>query len=382
MTGGGSGGHIVPLLSLARELKSVAPDCRVIYIGLKGEELSSLEKQLTVFDAVYRVRSGKLRRYHGQNLAATAADVKSLALNIRDGFKVAGGYFEARRLLRRLKPQVVMSKGGYGAVPVATAAYRLKIPLITHDSDVVPGLANRWAGRWATIHATGQPAENYRGVYPESSIRYVGIPLDERLVPVTAKLQAEYKQSLGMPTDSFVLLVTGGGLGSKTINEKIVALAADFLAGDQNRIVHFSGAKHVDSTKQAYETCLAPDQLRRVEVIGFSTELYRYSGAADLVVTRGGASTLAELAAQHKACIVIPADWLTGGHQLKNVASLEEHQAIMVADNDISPQNLLKLINRFKQNPHLRSELGQNLGSIIKFDGAKQLADLILTFCR
>ncbi len=382
MAGGGSGGHITPLLSLAHELKLKSPKTEVIYVGLRGEKLDGLGERLKIFDSIYRVSSGKLRRYHGQSLLAKIFDFKTLFLNIVDSFKVVRGYFQARKLLKRLKPDVVLSKGGFAALPTGWAAHKLRIPLITHDSDRLPGLTNRLLGRHAALHATAYETQHYTGHYPEASLRYTGLPLDERLKPVTAKVRDEYRQKLGLSKDSFILLVTGGGLGSKTLNQKTVALAKNFLESPDNHLLHFTGSAHLATVEKAYELTLSASQLLRVKVIGFTPEFYVYSGAADVVITRAGASSIAELAAQHKACIVIPADFLTGGHQSLNISDWQSKNAIMQADDAITPQNLLKLVKQLKQNQHLRHELGQNLGSIIRTDGADQLATLILGFRR
>lgn len=380
MAGGGSGGHITPLLSLGHALKQKSPRAQVFYIGLGGEKLEGLDERLKIFDGIYRVSSGKLRRYHGQHLISEILDVKTLALNFIDSFKVGFGYLQAKRLLRRLQPDVVLSKGGYAALPTGLAAHSLKIPLVTHDSDSTPGLTNRLIGKHAALHATAYPADNYLDYYPAHTIRYSGLPLDERLRPVNSAIQLQYKKRLGIPPKSYVLLVTGGGLGSLNLNNKTIALSKKFLSESDNYLIHFCGTQHVAHVESSYKQVLETNQLSRVTVLGFSAELYIYTGAADAVVTRAGASTLAELAAQRKACIVIPADFLSGGHQTKNIADWHSKQAILQAKDDITPQNLLSLINRLKQNHHLRNELGQNLGSLIRTDGAEQLADIILGF--
>jgi UDP-N-acetylglucosamine--N-acetylmuramyl-(pentapeptide) pyrophosphoryl-undecaprenol N-acetylglucosamine transferase len=367
-------------LSLAHALKKKSPKARVIYIGLRGEKLIGLGKRLGIFDEHHEVSSGKLRRYHGQSRLRQILDLKTWFLNFIDIFKVMRGYFQARRLLKRIRPDLVLSKGGYVALPTGLAARKLRIPLVTHDSDARPGLTNRLLGRHAALHATAFPVENYLDYYPIESTVYTGLPLDERLQPVTASLQAEYKAKLRLPTDSFVLLVTGGGLGSKTLNEKTVALSAKFLESPKHFILHFSGSQHVSATEAAYERELPAEKLNRVKVLGFSPELYVYTGAADAVITRAGASSLGELALQHKACIIIPASFLSGGHQSRNIMGLKAKGAVLTADDTVTPQNLLRLIYRLEQNQHLSQQLGQNLGAIWRTDGAERLADVILGY--
>ncbi|OGL34966.1 hypothetical protein A3F05_00170 [Candidatus Saccharibacteria bacterium RIFCSPHIGHO2_12_FULL_47_17] len=379
LAGGGSGGHITPLLPLAHVLRRRCPKCRLIYIGLRGDKLDGVKERFGIFDQVFFVTSGKFRRYHDQSLLARLVDIKTIILNIKDFFKVLYGAFSARRLLKKLKPDVIFSKGGYVVVPIGLAARSLHIPIITHDSDAEPGLANRLVGRWAKIHTSGMPVEYYTDTYPAGTVKYVGVPTDERIRPVTPDLQIEYKKQLELPADSFVLLVAGGGLGSKTLNDKTLAIAPQLLKADaKSHILHFTGSQHEMAVKQKYHQILSDEQLKRVKVVGFSDQFYKYSGAADLVIARAGASTLAELAVAAKACIIMPAAFLTGGHQLKNAQELKIRQAAIIEDDKLSPQKLLKLTEQLRLNPKRRRELADNLGSMARPDAADKLADLIL----
>lgn len=379
MAGGGSGGHITPLLPLAHALRRQKPQCRLIYIGLRGDRLEGIRERFGVFDEVFFVTSGKFRRYYDQSFLARLIGLKTFFLNIRDFFKVLYGTIETRRLLKKLKPDVVFSKGGYVVVPIGLAARSLHIPIITHDSDAEPGLANRLVGRWASLHTTGLPAHYYNDTYPANTVRYVGVPVDERIKPVTPQLQTDYKRQLGIEPDSFVLLVAGGGLGSKTLNDKSLAIAADWLSqSPKNYLIHFTGKHHETAIRQKYHQILDRSQLTRLKVLGFSDKFYVYSGAADLIISRAGASTLAELARQRKACIIFPAAFLTAGHQTKNAEELKKHQAAIIEDDKLETQNLLRLIEQLRLNPKRRRELADNLGSMAQPDAADKLATLIL----
>lgn len=378
MTGGGSGGHIAPLIPLAHALKRRQAQCRIIYVGLAGDKLEGLKSRFGIFDEVHFVTAGKFRRYHGQNFLARLIDFKTNLLNARDFFKVIKGLYQARRLLKKIKPDVVFSKGGYVVVPVGLAAARLGVPIITHDSDALPGLANRLVGRRAYLHTTGMPANDYNQLYPAETVKYVGVPVDERLKTVTPQIQIQYKKRLGMPADGFVLLVSGGGLGSKTLNDKIITIAKDLLNDPKFYILHFCGEMHQPAVKDGYRRSLDEDQLKRVKLVPFSDEFYVFSGAADLVIARAGASTLAELALQQKACIILPAAFLTGGHQSKNAEILRQHDAVITKTDNIEPQKLLGLIKDLQLNPKRRAELAHNLSSLAKPQAAEELAELIL----
>lgn len=377
MTGGGSGGHITPLLSLARELKKRTPDCLIIYIGPKGDKLDRLRDEYSVFDEVYYVPAGKFRRYHGESLAAHLLDIKTLLLNGRDFFRVIAGIASSVKLLKRTSPNVVFSKGGFVAVPVGVAARLLRLPIVTHDSDVVPGLANRILSRWASVHTTGMPARHYH--YPKNSTRYVGIPVDERFSQVDDGLQKAYKQELGLRPDQKVLLVSGGGLGAQSLNKTFVSAASDLIKHNPElAILHFTGSQNTEAVIQQYGTAVSASDMKSIQVIGFSPDFYKYTGAADLVITRAGATTLAELAVQAKACILVPSPFLTGGHQVKNARLLKEAGAVEVIPNNAAPSELFKKADELLNDDNKRRQLSNKLAATAKTDAAAALADILL----
>jgi UDP-N-acetylglucosamine--N-acetylmuramyl-(pentapeptide) pyrophosphoryl-undecaprenol N-acetylglucosamine transferase len=377
LTGGGSGGHITPLLSLARELKTQNPDCQIVYVGHKGDNFDSLKNSSRDFDFMVFINAGKLRRYHGLSRAAQIFDFRTMALNIRDLFRLPGSIISSLRLMGRFKPAVVFSKGGFVAVPVGIAAKLRRVPIVTHDSDAVPGLANRLVGRWAEVHATGMPAKHY--AYPKDTISYIGIPIDERIKKVTPKIQAEYKKQLKLPPDSQILLLSGGGHGSARLNELLVAISRHLLESNLAlEIVHISGQTHEAPVRQAYKGVLSKSQQSRVLVKGYTPDFYAYSGSADLIITRAGATTLAELAAAGKACIVVPSPYLTGGHQLKNAEEIDKIGAAVVLEQTIESDELLVIVSELLANDHRRFELARNLFATAHPDAGAKLARIIL----
>lgn len=374
LTGGGSGGHITPLLSLAHALKEVDSDCKVVYFGLKGESLEdSLKKRYQIFDAVYSVPSGKLRRYHNQSFLAHIVDIRTLLLNIRDFFIVLAGIVVAHRLIGEIKPDVVFSKGGFVAVPVGLAAKMHKIPIVTHDSDSVAGLANKIVGRYAKVRTSGMPTK-----LDTSPIKFVGIPVDERIKPISPTAQKKFKEDIGFPPSSPVLLVGGAGLGSRDVNNATIAIAPELLKKYKNlQLVHLTGNMHEREVKAKYDN-LSQSLKSRIRVIGFTPDFYKYTGAADIIVTRAGATTIAELAIQKKPVILIPAPQLSGGHQLKNAQELKNFDAAEVVQNDSEPKMLLKSITNLFDHPELREKLSQNIGSIAQADASETLAKILI----
>lgn len=380
LTGGGSGGHITPLLAVADELKQHDAATRVIYIGQRGDKLGDIPAKHASIDETFTVHAGKFRRYHGEGLRQLI-DVPTHLKNFRDAFYVLAGIVESYRLLKRLQPDVIFVKGGFVGVPVGLAASRLKLPYVTHDSDAIPGLANRIIARHAAKHAVALPAEVYP--YPSAKTVTTGIPLRAEFQPVTEALKRQYRQEIALPLDAQLLFIIGGGLGAQRVNHAVLSVAPHLLKEFAHlHIIHVVGRNNETEVTQAYEGALTDDERLRVRVMGFVEDVYRYSGAADVVVTRAGATNLAEFALQTKACIVIPSAFLTGGHQLKNAQYLADKQAVIVLTDDElnrDPNRLAVQVSRLLQTPKERQSLAQNLHSFAHRDAAQQLVALLET---
>ena len=294
-------------------------------------------------------------------------------------FFVGAGLVESFVLLRRERPDAIFIKGGFVGVPVGLVAAFLNIPYITHDSDAVPGLANRLIAKWAVAHAVAMPKEAYS--YPKAKTYHTGVPVSDKYSLVTAEKQSTYKKELHLDPKNPVLFITGGGLGAVRLNDAVVAIAKKLLARHPRlRILHIAGPGKATSLYEAYKQLLGAKAVQ-VEVKEFVQDMYRYSGAADVIVARAGATTLAEFAAQAKACIIVPNQNLTGGHQLKNAEILAKDEAIVsVADDAVqkNPELLLQQIECLLDDPKARLHLARNLHATAVKDAAKSLAELIM----
>lgn len=378
LTGGGSGGHITPVLAVAHELKRLQPECETIYVGQKGDPLGDIPANHPDIDKVYAVRAGKLRRYHGEGLRQVL-DVETTGKNIRDiGFVVAG-LAQSYRLLRRLRPDVVFIKGGFVGVPVGLAAAALGIPFITHDSDALPGLANRTIARWARLHAVALPKEIYG--YPADKTVTVGVPISHEYRQRSAEEITALKNQLGFDDEQRIVFVTGGGLGAQRLNEAVIGIAADILGQPNVMLIHTTGRNHEIEVSKRYDELLSDTARARVVVVGYTTKLYEYSAIAEIVITRAGGTSMAEFAAQGKACIVVPNPMLTGGHQTKNAQALTDRQAIrLVEESELQPdpKALLTALQGLLDDPEAVKRLGRNLHALAQPDSAQRLAVLLL----
>jgi len=376
LTGGGSGGHITPLFAVARELKRIDPSIRIVGVCETNAKFLHLFEEEPAIDEVRQIRAGKYRRYGGMSRLEKLKDLPTFARNVRDVGRVIKGYAQARKMLKELRPDGILIKGGYVGVPVGLAAAHLDVPFITHDSDSIPGLANRLIAKWAKLHATGMPAEFYS--YPKESMVYTGTPIASDFKPVTADDITAYRSDLGLVDCKQVVSIIGGSQGGSQLNEDIAAIAGRLMQQHHELgIVHIVGPAHETAMQHAYAEELLADERRRVVVKGFVPDVYRYTGAADVVVSRASATVVAELAVQNKATILVPGR-LAGDHQVSNAKHLaDSNVALHVAYAD--REGLYTAVDDLLRNSGKRKTLGDNLGAIAKPDAAKELAELLIS---
>jgi UDP-N-acetylglucosamine--N-acetylmuramyl-(pentapeptide) pyrophosphoryl-undecaprenol N-acetylglucosamine transferase len=382
VTGGGSGGHITPILAVAKELKRLNPEVKIVYIGHTGDGLNDIVSQDKNIDEIHAVHAGKFRRYHGEGMAQLL-DFRTIWLNFRDAARACIGLWQSFWLLGKIRPNIIFTRGSYVSVPVCLAGALRRVPYITHDSDAIPSLTNKIIAKWAALHAVALPEELYP--YPIDKTITVGVPISPEYKLVDDKQRQHLKREIHLESYEHILLVTGGGLGAERINTAVVANAAALLSRYPSlAIVHLTGRMHEEKVKAAYLDELQAAGLsgaaQRVVVRGFVTDLYRYSGAADVVIARGGATNLAELAVQGKTCIIIPNPLLTGGHQLKNTAALREKGAIVELTEEQIEQELRlsSVVTDLLDHPAKAAKIGRALAEFSRPDAARRVAEILL----
>ena len=282
LTGGGTAGHVTPNIALLPALKEAGYE--VEYIGsYNGMEKELIEKEGIPY---HGISSGKLRRYF---------DWK----NFSDPFRVIHGYGQARSLIKKIKPAIIFSKGGFVSVPVVLAAKSLHVPAIIHESDMTPGLANRIAMRGAVKICCNFP-ETLKYL-PEGKGVLTGSPIRQQLLHGDRQKALEFT---GLPGEKPILLIIGGSLGSVFINNAVRGALDELL--ERFEIIHLCGKGNLDHSldgKKGY-----------VQYEYISKELPDLFAAADLVISRAGANAICELLALHKPNILIP---LSIGRQLQ-----------------------------------------------------------------
>jgi UDP-N-acetylglucosamine--N-acetylmuramyl-(pentapeptide) pyrophosphoryl-undecaprenol N-acetylglucosamine transferase len=312
-TGGGTAGHVVPTFPVIAALAERG--VRISFVGsTSGLEADLLEGVDADF---YGIAAGKLRRYLS-------------AENLRDVFRVLLGAWQAFRLLGRLRPDVVFSKGGFVSFPVVFAAWLRRVPVIAHESDLTPGLANRLALPFVRTVCTSFRATAFPGF--KGRVVHTGTPVREALL---AGQRSRGRQFLGAGPDERVLLVTGGSLGADIINQ-VVREALDELLANW-RVVHVCGPGKLTGASD-------PGYLQFEYVTDAWGDML---AAADLVVSRAGANTLYELLALGKPNLLIPLSRRASrGDQLENAEFAKAHGfSRVLLEEDLDARSLLREVD-------------------------------------
>jgi UDP-N-acetylglucosamine--N-acetylmuramyl-(pentapeptide) pyrophosphoryl-undecaprenol N-acetylglucosamine transferase len=374
LCGGGSGGHITPILAIANEVKLLDPSVELSYVGEHNGKFGGILDDDKLFDKKFIVYAGKFRRYHKQSWRERIFDYRTNLLNLRDTFYVSLGIIQSTILLIKYKPDVIFLKGGYVGLPIGLAANLLKIPYVTHDSDAMASLTNSIVGKYAVINATGFPAEYYK--YNKSKIRYVGVPVMNNYSIITDEIRNKLKQKLGISTDSKMIFITGGSNGADEINKAFVSIYNRILNTKMNiYVVHQVGKGKAGVYGDV------PIDANRLMVCEFLNYLYEYSGAADIIIARAGATAFAEFALQNKPVIFIPNPHLTGGHQIRNGQEIESTKSgIVIPEVELlkSPDILYENIKKLLNDSSLSTSLSYNIGKQAKPDAAKDIAKILL----
>lgn len=323
---------------------------------------------------VETIVAGKLRRYSKLSMVKQLLRFRTIVLpNIIDMGKLSIGTVQSVVKLIIWRPDVVFSKGGFVCLPVGIAARLLRIPVVIHDSDAHPGLTSRILSRWAVKIATGAPLKYYS--YPKEKTKYVGVPVASNVTPFTPTKQRKTKQELGFNEHEPLVVVTGGGLGAATINETTIKLLPELLKITSVALI--AGDAHAIEIKKIVKPG------KNFQVHGYlpSEAMQQMLGAADIVVSRAGATTLLELAALAKPSIIIPNAYLTGGHQVKNAAVYKQAKAVVVLEDErveARPSELFDAINTTLLNKATMRQLSENIHEFAKPEAAKQMARMIV----
>ncbi len=358
LTGGGTGGHIFPLVAVAEELQRQYDDIDFLYIGTKSQMGDVAEKAMSELGIVTKnVATGKMRRYFSPQYFV-------------DFFRIPWGIVQSLYHLLVYMPDAVFSKGGYASMPVVIAAAIYRIPILTHDSDAVPGWANRVGGKLSQYIATSYPeSEKY---FLANKTVLTGNPLREVILHGD---RARGYERWGFTESRPTLLVLGGSQGAKAINDAVLRVLPQLSSLVQ--VLHVTGEVHYDQAK------------RRAAEYGFKSGRHRYFAVpflnreemadayavADIVVSRAGANSITELAATKKVVIFVPLKRSANDHQRMNAFEIAKIGGALVMEEQNIGENLLtEKIEELLTAKELRTQMQEKIATFYHPDAAQKIA--------
>jgi len=366
-TGGGSGGHVFPIIAIFREIKKFDPRAEGLYLGPKNELELILLSQEGI--KVKTILAGKIRRYFTP---------LSVLQNFFDlFFRIPIGILQSFIYLFFLAPDLIFSKGGYGALPCCLAGKILQIPIFLHESDLSPGACNRILGRFATEIFVSFPKTEY---FPLGKMVVVGNPIRERMLRVTKE---EAKALFGLEGGKPVLLILGGSQGAQRINDLILLILAELL--ENFEILHQSGPKNFNQVKAEAQVVMKEEQKKYYHLFPFlrEKELACAYQVSDLVVSRAGSGSIFEIAAFQKPSILIPLPEAAQNHQLKNAYFYAKTgAALVIEEQNLTPSFFLEKLKYLISHPEELDLMSYAAKEFSKPKAAKIIASYIVDYLR
>jgi UDP-N-acetylglucosamine--N-acetylmuramyl-(pentapeptide) pyrophosphoryl-undecaprenol N-acetylglucosamine transferase len=362
--GGGTGGHFYPIISVIEALRVLTEEERIVGVELIFMSDSPYDRDLLLKEDVrfMKIISGKMRRYFS-------------LLNIVDVFKTGIGLWGTFWKIYREFPDVIFGKGGYASFPALLAARVLKIPVMIHESDAVPGRVNKWAAKFAKRIAISFP-ESVK-YFPGAKTALTGNPVRRGIQGSTPE---EAKEVFRLESNVPTVLILGGSQGSKNINDNVLDVAPDLVKSVQ--VIHQCGKNNIKEVKNRLSIVLEKSPLKsRYHVFDYfdDTDLRNASSIADIVVSRAGASSIFEIAAWGIPSIIIPLANSAQDHQRENAFSYARFGAgEVIEENNLTPHLLLSEIQRLLGNKKKMEAMKEAAKNFAKPKAARQIARELL----
>jgi UDP-N-acetylglucosamine--N-acetylmuramyl-(pentapeptide) pyrophosphoryl-undecaprenol N-acetylglucosamine transferase len=362
-TGGGTGGHVYPLIAIAREIRTIYPkkNLEFYYAGPSDEFASILLSQEDFI--IKTIISGKLRRYFDwQNFI----DIL---------FKIPIGVIQSFFLLLAIKPDLVFSKGGSGSIAVTYSARLLKIPVFIHESDVVPGLSNQKTSKWAKKVFTSFPKTEY---FNPEKITLIGNPIRKEILNGDKKRAGEL---FNLTFEKPIFLIIGGSQGAEAINDFVLMVINDLLANYE--IIHVTGRENFKEESAEAQVIEEKNLDKYYHPIAYLDEekLKHAYKAADLIISRAGSGSIFEIAAAGKPSILVPLPTSAGDHQSKNAyVYAQTGAAEVVEQQNLTPNFFMDKVKLLSLHPEKSEEMKAAALAFAKPLAARAIAREILEF--
>jgi UDP-N-acetylglucosamine--N-acetylmuramyl-(pentapeptide) pyrophosphoryl-undecaprenol N-acetylglucosamine transferase len=351
IAGGGTGGHLFPAIAIAQEFMAKNPENKVIFVSTGNPfELSVLHKAGFTLEKI------------------TAEGIKGRGLlrQLKSIWKIPMGIFESIRIIKNFKPDLVMGVGSYAAGPVAIGAWFMRIKLILHEQNILPGITNRILSRFADrIYVS---FKNTKANFNPRKVVYTGNPLRKEFMQ---KAKEKKNTTASAQKHPFTVLILGGSQGAHSINEAVIKALEHFRGKHNFYFIHQTGKQDETAVKKAYK-----DQGISCMVKSFFNDMPQQYQRANLIICRAGATTVAELAAVGKGVIFIPFPFAADNHQVLNARTFTESGAAeMILQKDLTGRVLAQRIEYYASNKKALAAMAAKGKSLGKPDAAKIIVE-------
>lgn len=354
ISGGGTGGHIFPAIAIANEFRERYPDTDILFVGAKGRM-----EMTRVPDAGYKIKG----------LWISGLQRKLTLSNLLFPLKVIVSFFDARKIVKEFKPHAVVGTGGYASGPIMMAAASGKVPTVIQEQNSFAGLTNKQvAGRVNRICVAYEGMEKY---FPADKIALTGNPVRKDILTAADKREAGLKH-FGFRADTRTLLIVGGSLGARTINESVIK-GIHKLADAGIQVIWQTGKGYYD----AYKARLGQVDTGRIRVQDFVREMDLAYGVADLVISRSGAIAVSELCIAGKPCILVPSPNVAEDHQTKNAMALVSKEAAVLVTDKEAEQTLVDQALKLIFDESRCEKLKQNISRLAKPNATRDIVNEI-----
>ncbi|MFZ2620939.1 MAG: UDP-N-acetylglucosamine--N-acetylmuramyl-(pentapeptide) pyrophosphoryl-undecaprenol N-acetylglucosamine transferase [Minisyncoccia bacterium] len=367
LTGGGTGGHFYPVIAIVEEINKIAKDNRLLkpelyYMSTEPYNAGLLFDNNVNFE---KVSAGKIRR---------KSSFGNMILNFFDAFKTFSGVLTALWRMFIIYPDVVFGKGGYASFPALFVAKVLRIPVVIHESDSVPGKVNKWAGKFARRIAVSYPEAV--AFFPKDKTAFTGNPIRKE---TTEPLTGGAYEFFGFDEKIQTILILGGSQGAKFINEIVANSISELVKKYQ--IIHQTGKNNIKVIEETRDVILRDSQFKaRYKPYAYLDvlKLRMAAGVADIIVSRAG-STIFEIALWGKPSIIIPIPEPTSHDQRTNAyAYARTGGAVVIEEDNLAPHVLVSEIDRILSDPKEKEKMHKSTEAFARYDSARLIAEQII----